>query len=119
MRKSISLGAGFSKEDRCEHNLRVARLAKVLNAYGHNVVVSVIAPHKSTRAKIDKIIDCMWVYVKRTVKYDDYRPYEPPEGVPVIDNDLYEGQVYKAAEELRYIVAAGMECRQAQEVYDD
>ena len=31
MRQSISLGLGFTKNDRDRHNLRVARLAKVLS----------------------------------------------------------------------------------------
>ena len=57
MRQSISLGAGFSKKDREEHNLRVARLARILHEQGHNVVVSVIAPYESTRKKIAKICD--------------------------------------------------------------
>jgi len=45
MRNSISRGAGFSRKDRGEHNLRVARLAKVLSEQ-MTVVVSVIAPVK-------------------------------------------------------------------------
>ncbi|QQS61837.1 MAG: adenylyl-sulfate kinase [Candidatus Moraniibacteriota bacterium] len=35
---------GFSNEDRKEHNMRVARLTKVLNSQGFNRVVPVIAP---------------------------------------------------------------------------
>ena len=79
MRHSISLGAGFSKEDREEHNLRVARLAQVLEAQGHTVIVTVIAPFESTRAKIDKLICPLWVYVFRpSVPEDPDRPYEVP-----------------------------------------
>src|SRR3990167_4308420 len=48
MRKSISEGLGFSKDDRETHNLRVARLAKVLSKKSI-VVVSVIAPFRKTR----------------------------------------------------------------------
>lgn len=77
MRASISLGAGFSKNQREQHNLRVARLAKILNEQGHNVVVSVIAPFASTRRKITKLIDPIWVYIKsQTVSKD--KPYQPP-----------------------------------------
>ncbi len=50
MRESISLGAGFTKEDREAHNLRVARLALVL-AKQSPVIVSVIAPFEETRKK--------------------------------------------------------------------
>lgn len=62
MRDSISLGAGFSREDREEHNLRVARLAKILSCQS-NVVVSVIAPMEETRRKIGEICNPIWVYI--------------------------------------------------------
>ena len=52
MRQSISLGLGFTKNDRDRHNLRVARLAKVLSK--NIVIVSVIAPFKATRKKLIK-----------------------------------------------------------------
>ncbi len=77
MRGSISLGAGFSKADREEHNLRVARLAKVFLTHGDNVVVSVIAPFQSARNKIEKIIKPNWVYIKGG-KTGKSMPYEPP-----------------------------------------
>jgi adenylylsulfate kinase-like enzyme len=78
MRESISLGAGFSKEDREEHNLRVARLAKVLLAQNHLVLVSVIAPFRDTRAKLEGIVPIKWVYIERALKLDENRPYEIP-----------------------------------------
>src|SRR3989344_3760361 len=77
MRESVSLGAGFSKEDRETHNLRVARLAFVL-ARQSPVIVSVIAPFESTRKKIDAMIKPVWVYVKRNVPEKPDRPYEVP-----------------------------------------
>ncbi len=77
MRSSISLGAGFSKEDREEHNLRVARLANTLHNQGHNVIVSVIAPFRETRAKIEKICDPYWIYIRGGAVGKD-KPYEPP-----------------------------------------
>jgi len=77
MRESISVGAGFDKASREEHNFRVARLAKVLDNQGFRVVVSVIAPYKSTREKIDKLISPIWVYLLSSalVALED-RPYE-------------------------------------------
>jgi adenylylsulfate kinase-like enzyme len=88
MRDSISLGAGFSKEAREEHNLRVARLAKVLQQQGHNVIVSVIAPFQSTRNKISDIIDCDWVYVKGGKVGEQY-PYEAPSSETItVDGSL-------------------------------
>lgn len=87
MRRSISLNAGFSAEDREEHNLRVARLAGVL-ARKRPVIVSVIAPFAKTRAKITKLIDPVWIYVKRKLPKEKHKPYEPPKNTNlVIDVD--------------------------------
>lgn len=83
MRHSISVGAGFSKKDREEHNLRVARLAKVLHDQGHNVIVSVIAPFQDARDKITEICDPYWIYVCGGDTGKD-RPYEVPENPDVV-----------------------------------
>lgn len=77
LRASISTDLGFSKKDRDEHNLRVARLAKMLNLQGHNVVVSVIAPYRDTRAKITRLIKPYWIYIKGG-KTGKSMPYEIP-----------------------------------------
>jgi len=91
MRDSISLDTGFSKEEREEHNLRVARLANVLSRQGQLVIVSVIAPFRDTRKKIEKIIPKVhWVYIKRKLKKDEQRPYEIPKDVDlIIDTDKH------------------------------
>jgi len=98
MRASISLGAGFSKEDREEHNLRVARLAKILHAQGHQVIVSVIAPFASTRAKIDDLIDVYWVHVKSKDQGVD-RPYEVPEN-PLLTIDPENEEIQDSIERI-------------------
>lgn len=77
MRRSISVGAGFSIPERLEHNLRVARLAGVLKEQ-HNVVVSVIAPKQSIRTEIEQIIKPLWVYVRRDQPIRPDYPYDPP-----------------------------------------
>lgn len=77
LRASISTDLGFSKKDRNEHNLRVARLAKVLHTQDFNVIVSVIAPFQATRDKITKLIDPYWIYVKGG-KVGKNVPYEVP-----------------------------------------
>ncbi len=77
MRQSISLNAGFSKEDREAHNLRVARLAKII-ARDNPVIISVIAPFQSTRDKIDEVINPVWFYVKRKLPKEKHKPYEAP-----------------------------------------
>lgn len=87
MRESISLGCGFSKDDRDEHNLRVARLAKVLSKRS-SVIVSVIAPFEETRAKIDEMIKPIWIYVKRKYMIDPDRPYQIPKNPHItVDSD--------------------------------
>lgn len=87
MRNSISLDAGFSREDRTEHNLRVARLARELNKQT-NVVVSVIAPVAHTRSIIStNYSDLQWVYIKRTVPARSNHFYEEPTDYPILDND--------------------------------
>lgn len=89
MRMSISTDKGFSLTDRLDHNLRVARLAAVLQEQGYNVLVSVIAPTHRIRKEIDKVCRPKWIYVKReSLPYDPERPYEPPETAAlIIDND--------------------------------
>lgn len=77
MRESISVGAGFSKKDRDAHNIRVARLAKVM-AKRTPVLVSVIAPFEETRKQVDDLIKPIWVYIKRDLPSTEERPYEPP-----------------------------------------
>ena len=88
MRESISVGAGFSKADRHNHNLRVARLARVLEYQGFFIIVSVIAPFRDTRAEIDTIVSVKWVHVKRHLPCDVDRPYEIPlHPFLVVDSD--------------------------------
>lgn len=53
----------FSKEDRVENNLRVARLAKIISEQGHVVVVSTICPYKELRTQIKKICDPLFIRV--------------------------------------------------------
>ena len=79
MRSSISIEEGFSASDRRRHNLKVARLAKVFHDRGLPVIVSVIAPHKKTRADIDKVCDPAWIYIERDGLDAPDRPYEVPE----------------------------------------
>ena len=89
MRASISTDKGFSLTDRLSHNMRVARLAKVLQEQGQNVLVAVIAPTHKIRKEIEKICSPGWIYIKReSIPYDPERPYEPPDKPDLtIDND--------------------------------
>jgi len=83
MRASISEDLGFSKEDREKQNIRVAKLAKLLNQQGMNVIVSVIAPFQSIRDKVDKIAKPYWIYIKSDLNEKD-KPYEPPKNADIV-----------------------------------
>ncbi len=86
MRKSISLCAGFSREDRRKHNLKVARLAKTLSKQ-KTVVVAVIAPMKNVRKEIDKICSPVWVYLKRKLPEREGHFYEESREYFTLDCD--------------------------------
>jgi cytidyltransferase-like protein len=88
LRKSVSLGLGFSKYDRNKHNLRIARLAKSLSKF-NPVIISVIAPFERTRTEITKILDPIWVYIKRDLPKEKNKPYEIPKHPHiVVDSDI-------------------------------
>lgn len=87
MRETISKGLGFSKNERHEHNLRVARLAKVLSKK-NLVIVSVIAPFEDTRQRIDEMVKPIWIYIKRNLPKDKNKPYQYPKNPHVaLDSD--------------------------------
>lgn len=95
MRNSISIGLSFAKEDRESHNLRVARLSKVLSK-DTPVIVSVIAPFEDARKKIDEIAQPFWVYVERNLPIEEDKPYQIPSRYNVkvnSDNQSTEEQV--------------------------
>ncbi len=50
VRRNLSKGLGFSKEDRDTHNKRVIYVCKLLTRNGVNAIVSLISPYRSTRA---------------------------------------------------------------------
>ena len=73
--RNIWKDLGLSKEDRWEQNLRVARLAKMIDEQGFNVVVSVICPYKKLRAEIKKITNCKFIYIEGGKDGKEY-PFE-------------------------------------------
>jgi cytidyltransferase-like protein len=77
MRESVSLGLGFNRKDREEHNLRIARLAKVLSK-NDTVIVSLITPFEELRSQVDAIAEPIWIYVERDIPATKTRPYEVP-----------------------------------------
>jgi len=60
MRDSISRGLGFSDEDRLENNVRIARLAKILEAQGFPIIVSTICPGEIKEA-VFNITGCRFI----------------------------------------------------------
>jgi adenylyl-sulfate kinase len=50
VRKNLSKGLGFSREDRDTHNKRVIYVCELLARNGVNAIVSLISPYRSTRA---------------------------------------------------------------------
>ncbi len=94
MRDSISVGAGFSEKERTEHNLRVARLASTLEKQGFNILVSVIAPFKELREKVDLICSPKWVCLPDQQEVKTYNnPYEIPDDALIVKGKTVEEEV--------------------------
>jgi adenylylsulfate kinase len=74
MRKIWKLG--FTKEDRIEHNLRIARLAALLEQQGYDVIVSTICPYKELRKEIKKIAKIKFVYLEGGQDNSTKYPYD-------------------------------------------
>jgi adenylylsulfate kinase len=57
VRTNLSAGAGFSKEERARHALRVTYVGKLLSRNDVVVIVSLISPFRSFRKKAREMID--------------------------------------------------------------
>jgi adenylylsulfate kinase len=91
MRATISTEEGLSPEDRRKHNLRVSRLAGLLQSQGFLVIVSVIAPFDNVRDEVSAICHPQWIYIKRKNLEGVDRPYEAPtHPALIIDNDVHD-----------------------------
>ena len=66
---------GFTKDDRIVNNLRIAKIAKVLDQQGFNVVVSTICPYHDLREQVKNITNCRFIYLDGGKTGKDY-PYE-------------------------------------------
>jgi adenylylsulfate kinase len=72
---------GFSKEDRFEQNLRLARIALLMSIQGFNVCVASICPYVELRKQINKIIPWIrWVYVNSPESKKPSKEYPFEEG---------------------------------------
>lgn len=65
---------GFSEEDRREHNLRIAKIAFVLENQGFEVVVATMCPYESLRKEISQLGKVKWIHIEggETIKNEDY-----------------------------------------------
>jgi adenylylsulfate kinase len=69
-------GLGFSQEDRWEQNLRAARLAKLLDDQGFNVIVATICPYRALRDEVQAITHCRFVQLSGGKEPSEEYPYE-------------------------------------------
>ena len=74
MRKVWSIG--FSKEDRWENNLRIARLAATLESQGFEVIVATICPYRELRKEIGSLIHCRFIYLSGGKPTTSEYPFE-------------------------------------------
>jgi adenylylsulfate kinase len=69
VRRELSYGLGFSREDRVENARRVAYVASTLNRYGVSVLVSLISPYKEMRAIARETVgDFIETYVRCSIE---------------------------------------------------
>jgi len=64
MRPAICEDLGFSEADRRANNLRVARLAKVLDDQEYDVIVSTICPYEDLKQQVYWICKCRFIKVE-------------------------------------------------------
>lgn len=72
---------GFSREDRIEQNLRIAKIARLLWIQGFNVCVATICPYADLREQIREILpDVRWVYIASKSAQEPSEEYPFEEG---------------------------------------
>ena len=64
IRPAISEDLGYTEEERIKNNKRIARLAKVLDDQGYDVVVSTICPYEKLRKEVFYICKCRFIKVE-------------------------------------------------------
>ena len=69
-------GLGLDREGRWEQNLRLARLASLLDKQGHDVVVASICPYRELRDKVHKMTGCRFIYCDGGEEPSEEYPYE-------------------------------------------
>ena len=64
---------------RYEQNMRIARLAKIIESQGFDVIVSSICPYRELRKEVQKLTQCEFIYLSGGLEGSEY-PFEEPEG---------------------------------------
>lgn len=129
VRKTINPDAGYTREERRRHLLRVAWIARLLARNGVIVLCSFVSPYRSVRKEIREIIEkeapFLEVYVKCPLEECIRRdpkglyakalrgeikhftgisdPYEPPENPDVV-LDTVNNSVHENVEELLKVI---------------
>ncbi len=83
--REVNQDMDLSADGRWNNCLRIARLAKLLEEQGFDVVVSVICPYEALRNAVRDITECVFVYLPYAG--DDAKPaspYERPENVEIV-----------------------------------
>ncbi len=78
--RSVWQDLGFSRNDRWAQNLRVARLAKVLEQQGLLIIVATICPYRALRQEVQRITGCKFLYLPGGKAPSAAYPYEYPNG---------------------------------------
>lgn len=83
MMRSVWTDLSLSREDRILQNIRIAKISKMLNEQGFDVIISSICPYEELRTEIKKMIDCKFIYVKGGLSGKEY-PFENPVNPDII-----------------------------------
>jgi len=134
-RKTVSIGAGFTREERRRHLIRIAWIARLLARNGVIVLCSFVSPYKDVRREVRKIVEeenipFIEVYVKCSLKECIRRdpkglykkalrgeiqnftgisdPYEPPENPEIVVDTEHYSVEKNVAKILEFLKAKGL-----------
>ncbi len=134
VRRWLSPEAGFTREDRRRHLIRVAHVSRLLARNGVIVVCSFVSPYRDVRREIREIVErdapFVEVYVKCSLEECIRRdpkglykkalkgeikhftgisdPYEPPEKPEITLDSERESPKENANQVIKYLVKAGL-----------
>ena len=134
-RRTVSIGAGFTREERRRHLIRIAWIARLLARNGVIVLCSFVSPYRQVRREVRKIVEeegipFIEVYVKcsleECIRRDPkglYRralrgeipnftgisdPYEPPENPEIVVDTEHDSVEKNVAKILEFLEAKGL-----------